>query len=476
MSQNCERRDFSSFFEHFIPPMTSSLQYQSKQKLKQIPLDNLEFALPARLSTQQTRTRHSVKLTLHPSKIHLNQRQALQINELNQRIQSLEVIKPDLVVFNNQIQQINREIDHLKQQIATLREQIDSNNMERRDYEDQNQVVFIPLRTQQSEIDDLMRRRTEIDMELDKIKIVKQNHSAFFSNVKRTYGIANVDEGIDRLDEIDEIIERETLTVSQLRKLLTEKDRIQKGITFLNQSAHSNPEIKSVIQNENELRDELCEILSTLHEIIEERKETRQVFGGAYDKVKTLRDEKKQLISKLKEMRDQLDQKYDERARMTADFQQSQKDYWYNQDEILKLEDEKLIILAEAEITTLKEHHEQHKIKAANSLIHCLERLNQNKNGILSPMGKHKVVQDDLDMIARLRKPSKKLHPKKFEQIPFDIETRKLFDIIGIPIPLSFNEIPATLTILHDMISFENLSKSFPDNSQLSSNHQSSSI
>jgi hypothetical protein len=68
-------------------------------------------------------------------------------------------------------------------------------------------------------------------------------------------------------------------------------------------------------------------------------------------------------------------------------------------------------------------------------------------------------MQDDLDVIARLRKPlkkerqsAKKLNPNRSGQIPFDIETQKLFGIIGMPIPLSFDEVSTTLRGLHDMV------------------------
>jgi predicted nucleic acid-binding Zn-ribbon protein len=452
--------------------MARALPRQVQPRFKQVSLETLETTIPAALTPEHSTrsTSHKVKLTLHPSKIHLNQRQTLQISQLNQQIQSLKLKKPDPVDFDKQILQINIEIDRLHQRIAALQEQIDSTDKKRRDYEDQNAMVFMDRRTRQNEIDELMKRRTEIDIELEKIEMVKKDHSVLLSNVKRIYGIATVGDGFHRIDEIDERIERETLTASQLRKLLAEKDRIQKGITFLNQSAQLKPEISPVTQNENQLHHELREILTTLHQLIEERNESRKDSGDVYDNFKKMQDEKKQFMSELKEARIQLDQKYDERAQMTPRLEQSQKDYEHIQHQILTLEDQKLAILAEAEITTLNERDEQRKIKAVNSLIHCLQRFNQNANSQLS-IGKHKAMQDDLNMIARLRKPS-----KKSGQIPFDIETRKLFDIIGIPIPLSFNDVPATLTILHDMANSSNLSEPLLDQPQPTSDHQHESL
>jgi hypothetical protein len=53
-----------------------------------------------------------------------------------------------------------------------------------------------------------------------------------------------------------------------------------------------------------------------------------------YDQLKTLGDEKKQLVSELKEARSQLDQKYREREQVTDDFHDSLGKYEYNQPQI----------------------------------------------------------------------------------------------------------------------------------------------
>jgi chromosome segregation ATPase len=311
-------------------------------KFKQFPLETPEPRLPAGLSRQHASARHPIKLTLHPSKIQMNQRQALQIAELNQQIQSLALTKPDTVAFDTQIEQINVEIDLLHQRIEVLQEQIHSKVAAYQDYEEQNQIVLMEMKTQQSKIDELMKRRTQVTFRLQDIVIRKQNHSALFSELKWN---------ADRLEEIDDRIERETLTTSQLRKLLAEKDYIQKGITLLNQSTHSKLDIDAASQSENRLRQELREIIPILHRLFQERDKTREDSGDVYENLKRMRREKQPFISELKRVKVQLDQRYDERAQMIADFKQCQKDFEFNEDQILKLEDQKLAILAEAEIT-----------------------------------------------------------------------------------------------------------------------------
>jgi hypothetical protein len=134
-----------------------------------------------------------------------------------------------------------------------------------------------------------------------------------------------------------------------------------------------------------------------------------------------------------------------------------------------------LVILAEAEIATLNERDEHLKFKAANSLIHYLARLKESENASSVPMGTKKGMQNDLDMIARLRKPSKKVNGKGSGQLLFDAESRKLFGIIGMPIPLSLSEVPETLRVLHEMVTPGKVSEPLPDEIQRSSNDSSKS-
>jgi hypothetical protein len=180
--------------------MTAPPRRQAKPKFKQVTLE-----VP-------------IKLTLHPSKIQLNQQQTLQIAELNQQIQSLTLTKPDTVAFDNKIDQINLEISDLHQRIEALQEQIHSKAAECQDYEEQNQMMLIEMRTRQKKIDDLKNRRLKIEAELEQIARTKRNHFAGFSDVTWIDEIVGFGNRFDQLAEIDERIERKTLTTPQLRK------------------------------------------------------------------------------------------------------------------------------------------------------------------------------------------------------------------------------------------------------------------
>jgi hypothetical protein len=71
----------------------------------------------------------------------------------------------------------------------------------------------------------------------------------------------------------------------------------------------------------------------------------------------------------------------------------------------------------------LNQLEERGKIKATNSLIQSLRRLNETENQTNTQADKRQVTQDDLDMIARLRKPSKKQgqSARMPAQIAFDV-------------------------------------------------------
>jgi hypothetical protein len=127
----------------------------------------------------------------------------------------------------------------------------------------------------------------------------------------------------------------------------------------------------------------------------------------------------------------------------------------------------------------LSQQEERGRIKAANSLIQYLRRHSESENQNTAQSGKRKVTQDDLDMIARLRKPSKKQRQsaRMPGQIAFDAATQKLFEITGTPIPLSIDDVPATLRTLIDKATVWNAPDSVPNlDRQLSPGHQESAL
>lgn len=143
----------------------------------------------------------------------------------------LEVrVRADPADREDQIEKVNIEIDHLHRRIDDFQVQFDEKKAEIDDHEIQNDRAFADWRDIQAEIEELTIRTKQVVAELSKIEAAKQSHSEVLSKARRTYGVASVKEGVDRLDEIDERIEEETLRNSQLRQLLVEKDHIRSGM------------------------------------------------------------------------------------------------------------------------------------------------------------------------------------------------------------------------------------------------------
>jgi hypothetical protein len=132
----------------------------------------------------------------------------------------------------------------------------------------------------------------------------------------------------------------------------------------------------------------------TIHELIEERKEIDR--SSDYEKLKQIRESKQNFVLKRRELKEEVAQKYKEKRRLIEDFAKSQKDYERIQEE---LESQKSVIFANAKQMTLNERNEHRKIKAANSLIAFVQRLNQMTESrditisSISPIAKHKALQ-----------------------------------------------------------------------------------
>jgi hypothetical protein len=135
-----------------------------------------------------------------------------------------------------------------------------------------------------------------------------------------------------------------------------------------------------------------------------------------------------------------------------------------------QLEQEKLMILAEAEQSMLQDQltgNEMDDMKrieheAATSLVSYLKEIEsaargERKEDISGQTG-HKCQQNQEEMfamIAALRKPSKKarrIAKKQIVAISHDVEKQRLFEIVKVSAPQTIEEVSTTLHILQDKV------------------------
>jgi hypothetical protein len=105
----------------------------------------------------------------------------------------------------------------LEREIAHAQHQYDEARSEARGNSEPNSEVFDEIGAIRAEINELIVRRDQIRADLPEWR--KQPViPAKAAESRKRYGIGSISEGLRRMDEINERIERETLTNGQLRK------------------------------------------------------------------------------------------------------------------------------------------------------------------------------------------------------------------------------------------------------------------
>jgi DNA repair exonuclease SbcCD ATPase subunit len=390
------------------------------------------------------------------AKLKCTQIQINQITQLNNQIKSLsQHASPDQKAFQNQYRTINIEIDRIHKQIGIVQAQIDSAARELNDYRAENDSLLMDIKEIRMEMTELIRTRDDVRTALDNVSKAKGQMSAMVQRARRQYGIKTYSEGLNRIEEIDERIERETLTNRELKKLLAEKDRIQSGIQFFRQLEQSKSQIDPSSQDEQPLSQQLHELQAEIHELGEERDRMLESSSHVFDHLSELTERKRRFISDVNDLKSQLNDRFVERRRLTDQFEHDQIAYEQIQSEINILESRKLAILADAETISSHEREQRRKINAIHSLIDQLRRFDGNNTEEIVPSGKCTGLADALSLIAQVRKSCKKERQTarkqdttRIGQISFDFEIRKLFEIVDIPVPRSIDEIHDTLQLL----------------------------
>jgi chromosome segregation ATPase len=444
-----------------MPPRGTKSSKQKSNTVKvQPPQQSSSPSLPPAQSIQLPRSHHiePKQLTLHLSRIKLNSTQTHQIQLINDQLQALSQIEaPDRYAFNTELRKKEIEINQLFEEIRAIKNQISLINQELRDHKDQNSPVLMTKRSLQDELDELFRERSEKRSELGILREKKRSHETILHEVKRKYGIMTLKEGSSRVEEIDAIIERETLTNSQLKKLLAEKDRTRAGMKYLSQLPVEDSFSDDLTKDETQILDELQEINDEIDELIAERSKLQTSTSFVSAEFQRKRDQKKAYIDHLDKLQSEVDMKFEEKRRLIEDFERQKSEYEGIEEAKRNLEYEKSVIYGEAEVETLKEYHEHQEMKVAQSLIDYLGKIEREHNGNHGAIGKSRNRAEELELIAQLRKPTKKERQmakrrdvKKIGEFVFDEEIQKQFKIIDIPIPGSIEDISMTLQLLQE--------------------------
>lgn len=397
----------------------------------------------------------TIQLTLHPDKIAFTSSQFARIQQINHKIKMLtQQLEADECNIEQNIMTIEQEIDELQSQLEQARQEAHARKIEFNDHWQNGGESFDDIRQVRAEINDLMRKREMIFLRLKQIEDQKTIYATKLEESHKRFGIKSIDEGISRIDQIDTQIQRETLTNGQLRRLLSDQERIRSGIKFLENITPSLTNEGSIFIEERDLHEELRNLCRTLCELREQRK----VISDECDEIsaitRTLRNEMKKSRKRVFDLERKLDDKIEQRLCLRSGQKINKRAAQRIQEEIESLEDEKMRISAEAETTTLKVKNERRKLKAARVLIEYMNNLEINES-----QGKKSKDAEIMTLISTLRQGSKKRkysgrtkESVRSEQLIHDLNKLKMFEIVEIVPPKTIHEISATIEILQQKL------------------------
>jgi chromosome segregation ATPase len=403
----------------------------------------------------------------------LNNEQSARVKEFNEQIKALsQHHEPDQSGHERRRQQIDDEINHLREQQDSRRNDISVKEMQITDFKKKHCPSLNGVRDFNIAIGELVDRRNQADAEMRELQNSRTTYFTKLRNARQRYRVASSEEATCRTENIDERIERETLSNVQLKKLLMERDRAEAGRKYF-QEFDRDSQFENARDEDNRLRVELRDLSIKIRDLRAQQRAMEATSNDILAQLQVLEDEKNKLWCLMKDLKMQIDGKREEKKQLCAEFKKGWDEYCQIQDTIMNLQYEKSEIFAEAERLTMQalegkrrieetsetNNPNERKIRAATSLIGYLQAFLGKDNEKMNDLVKEKGSKEALAMIAELRKPSKKERQfvkkhktTKAVTLAYDVEKLKQFDVIEVTAPMTIEQISATLQIVQDKV------------------------
>ncbi|KAH0787938.1 hypothetical protein GPJ56_008146 [Histomonas meleagridis] len=196
-------------------------------------------------------------------------------------------------------------------------------------------------------------------------------------DIRSKSGIKNQEEALAKIDQIDHRIEVETLTSPQLRKLISERDRI---FTVMKELVSADKLIKEdddCRKRVNQLYEEKKKVQTQISELLQKRNSTRTQLDSLREETKKYNNQVQVYYNKIKELREELNGINGERGKEQNEYRKLLKEYRNKLNQITDIHYERDVIYREAERTMLQILEGQKNLleKLKNVKIHIKKRL-----------------------------------------------------------------------------------------------------
>ena len=339
---------------------------------------------------QQPR-RPRIQIRTPIEEIKLNDIQAEKIKELNDKLHEIgEAVAPSEREHNAKLDSIEKRFNQAKGNIETYRHMIDEEHGKRDAYIKKNSGIAPNTITEiQTSLNELNQKKSQIEAE---IKEANDKHTKLQSqlrDIRSKSGMKSRDEARAKIAQIDNRIEVETLTNAQLKKLMSERDRIlaaEKDLGGVDKLIQDDDDSRKRV---NQLFDEKKKIQSQINDLLHKRTETRTQLDSLREETKKFNDQAQVYYDKIKELRSELNKISAERDAEYNSYRNALNAYRKKLNQITDLHYERDVIYREAERTMLqilegqrkigeiqeRVNPHQKEIAAAKSLITYLEGL-----------------------------------------------------------------------------------------------------
>lgn len=406
--------------------------------------------------------------------IKLNEAQAEKIKEYDEKLRQLNpCTAPSEQDYNKKMADLEKKVNQVKGSIDTYHAMIAEEDRKRDQYLKANTGVDLnSLKGLSQDVKDLFERRKQIEADLEATKDKLKKLQSNVAEVQNKAGLKNSDDAQRKIDEIDNKIEVGTLSGAQLKKLMSERERLLKSSEELEKLGGSIKEMEELKKKRNQLLDEKKKINEDIDQMIQKRNTARTQFDSLKGETKKFKDQKDTFYGKIRELIQQQKALREEENKTRKEYYDNVEQYRKKLQEITELEFQKKVIYREAERIMLQIEEGQKKIgeiqervnphqkqiDTAKSLIVYLEEIQikdkeETKVVVKTSKGNNK---ETMALINSLRKPQKgkqQRAKKNVVSLTHSLDAMAQFATVDVQAPKKASEIPEIVEMLKQKVS-----------------------
>ena len=375
-----------------------------------------------------------VRLFHDEKDIKLNEAQQARVKELEEEIKKIgNPVRPDEEAHNRAVHDLEMQIGRTVGQIDVLKQKIETNKQARDQYLSKNAPEVAEREQSHQKLRELKDEIAKLFTEKDEIKQKLTKIQSGLKERQLKSGVKSREEAELKRAEIEERIETETLTNQELKKLMSDVDRLTKiAASFDN------------VESQEAERMRLIARQSELGKLIDQKREERDGYVKKLEAAKSARAEVTAALTKFREAGDALwkerktleqqnKERYDAKAKLKDDHHKAVGEYLRLDREKRRLERDRKLVYAEAEkimeqieegrrkigeITERQNPH-QKELSAGMALIGYLEGLVESEEEAAQsekPMAGKQVDAKTMALLASIHKGKKKAEKGKKQE------------------------------------------------------------